>query len=51
VAVIIKGFDWKGNLVGHWERAADDFGDVAVRLTSIYENNPMIMRFVVEYAV
>lgn len=51
MAVVIKGFDWKGNLVGQWEGAADNFGDVAVRLTSIRENNPMIVRLLVEYAL
>jgi len=51
MAVVIKGFDWKGSLVGQWERAADDFSEVGARLACIRDNNPMIVRFVVEYAM
>lgn len=51
MAVIIKGFDWKDNLVGQWERTADDFCEIAARLAYIRDNNPMIVRFVVEYAM
>ncbi len=51
MAVIIKGFDWKGNLVGRWERTAEDFNDIAVRLARIRDNNPMIVRLLVEYAL
>jgi hypothetical protein len=50
MVVIIKGFDWKGNLVGQWEPAAADFGDIAVRLAEIRDANPMIVRLLVEYA-
>jgi hypothetical protein len=50
MVVIIKGFDWKGNLVGQWEPAADDFGEVAARLAGIRDTNPMIVRLLVEYA-
>ncbi|MBL9080590.1 MAG: hypothetical protein JNK76_02225 [Planctomycetales bacterium] len=51
MAVVINGFDWQGNLVGQWERAADDFGDIAERLARIRDNNPMIVRLLVEYAL
>lgn len=51
MAVVIKGFDWKGNLIGQWERAADDFGEIAAKLANIRDSNPIIVRLLVEYAM